>query len=226
MASAPPLSLVSASDRHDRAALREQLERLCRNRSALTAQPSGFSELDEQLPGGGWPVGALTECLLDTHGIGELSLWLPALRAITKEQRYVAFVAPPFVPYAPAFVQRGITLEKIRIFQCATPEDSLWVTEQTLRCSAFGAVLAWPATLVDRQLRRLQLAAEEGRNIGVLYRPLRVAKTPSPAALRIKLQSACNQPSAVDIVIHKCRGMAGNIALQCRLNRFESLQAS
>ena len=28
--------------------------------------PTGFAELDEQLPGGGWPRGALTEILLET----------------------------------------------------------------------------------------------------------------------------------------------------------------
>jgi protein ImuA len=211
LASITPLST-------DRTVLREQLERLCRHRSTLTARPSGFAELDAYLPGGGWPVGALTECLLDQHGIGELSLWLPALRAILKDQRYVAFVAPPFIPYAPAFVQRGIALDKIRVLHCPTQEDSLWATEQALRCSAFGAVFAWPKAIADKQLRRLQLAAEEGRNIGVLYRPLAVAKTPSPAALRIKLRAVRSSP-VIDIDIHKCRGTPGNFSLQCAVNR-------
>ena len=46
-------------------------------RGAVTA--SGFAALDAQLPGGGWPHGALTELLLPHPGIGELRLLAPAL---------------------------------------------------------------------------------------------------------------------------------------------------
>jgi protein ImuA len=46
----------------------------------LPAVPSGFATLDAELPGGGWPRGALTELLVDSAGFGELSLLIPALR--------------------------------------------------------------------------------------------------------------------------------------------------
>ncbi|HRG72580.1 MAG TPA: SOS cell division inhibitor SulA, partial [Thauera aminoaromatica] len=36
--------------------------------------PTGFSALDAELPGGGWPAGALIELLADRPGVGELSL--------------------------------------------------------------------------------------------------------------------------------------------------------
>ena len=32
---------------------------------------SGFSALDDELPGGGWPNGALTEVLMAQEGVGE-----------------------------------------------------------------------------------------------------------------------------------------------------------
>ena len=44
---------------------------------------SGFSALDAQLPGGGWPHGVLTELLLPEPGVGELRLLAPALAAVT-----------------------------------------------------------------------------------------------------------------------------------------------
>src|SRR3954463_10631961 len=47
------------------------------------AVPSGFAELDRELPGGGWPVQALTEILCRREGIGELQLVLPALAALS-----------------------------------------------------------------------------------------------------------------------------------------------
>lgn len=205
-----PSPHVAASDR---TALREQLAQLCRHNldAAPAALPSGWAELDAQLPGGGWPVGALTECLLDAHGIGELSLWLPALRAVTQNRRYAAFIAPPFIPYAPALRQHGVSLERVLIVETET--DALWAAEQTLRCAAFGVVLIWPgACPTDKQLRRLQLAAETGRTVGAVYRPLSAARSPSPAALRLKLQADAH---GLSIVVHKCRGGRSGMTVRC-----------
>ncbi len=64
--------------------------------------PTGFAELDELLPGGGWPRGALTEILAEREGIGELRLLLPALARVSEQSRWQAWVAPPHLPYAPA----------------------------------------------------------------------------------------------------------------------------
>jgi protein ImuA len=236
---------TSSTQSVDRLALRARLEQLCRtNGSAMpTPQPTGFPELDARL-GGGWPIGALTECLLDTRGIGELSLWMPALRKIALDKRHIAFITPPFLPYAPALVQQGIPLKQVFLVECSNAEESLWATEQTLRCAAFGAVLAWPRnerTLTDKQLRRLQLAAEAGRNLGVLYRPLAAAQSASPAALRIKLQaalriklqmdaslvinSAINPASnCIQVVIHKCRSGRSGVTVQCAID--QPLQAA
>jgi len=204
----------------DHAALRDGIERLCRtNPAALAPQPSGFAELDAQLPSGGWPVGALTECLLSTHGIGELSLWMPALHKVAHDKRRIAFIAPPFLPYAPALIQHGIPLEQVIVIECKSAKDSLWATEQALRCAAFGAVLAWPDNAItDKQLRRLQLAAEAGRNLGVLYRPLAAAQNASPAALRLKLQ-ADTRPNSLQVAIHKCRGGHSGATIHCALDR-------
>ena len=222
-----PLSL-SPSQPIDRAALRTRLEQLCRTHGSATLahQPSGFPELDAHL-GGGWPTGALTECLLDTCGIGELSLWMPALRKIALEKRYIAFITPPFLPYAPALVQHGISLKQVLVIDCNSAEESLWATEQTLRCASFGAVLSWSRTersLTDKQLRRLQLAAEAGRNLGVLYRPLAAAQSASPAALRIKLQAniftSTSSPNCIQVVIHKCRGGRSGMTVQCAPDRY------
>jgi hypothetical protein len=196
----------------DRAALRDQLERACRPLNLPAPQPSGFADLDKQLPGGGWPVGALTECLLDAHGIGELRIWLPALRSVAETGRHIALINPPFLPYAPALAQQGLPLPQLRLIVCPTAADVLWAAEQTLRCSSFGAVLAWPTTATDKQLRRLQLAAEAGRNLGVLYRPLLAAQEHSPAALRIKLQPVASE---LQIVIHKSRGAVSAAGVVC-----------
>ena len=46
-------------------------------------QPTGHPLLDAQLPGGGWPVGALCEVLQPLAGLHEWQLILPALAQAT-----------------------------------------------------------------------------------------------------------------------------------------------
>ena len=65
--------------------------------------------------GGGWPLGAVTEVFVEGYGVGELGLLMPALAALTKEdsatpKKWIAWVAPPFVPYAPALQQHGVNV--------------------------------------------------------------------------------------------------------------------
>jgi len=190
------------------AATREQLAQLCRNAEdggKHEALVSGFDELDRRLPRGGWPLGALIELLSVTEGIGELSLFLPALSRLAHSGRYIAWIAPPYIPYAPALLQRGLPLERVLIIYTHSHSESLWATEQALRCPAVGAVLGWAEHLVDKSLRRLQLAAEAGGSLGILHRPLAAAHEASPAALRLQLQPH-RQGQGLDIHILKARG--------------------
>ena len=156
------------------------------------------------LPGGGWQAGTIVELMPADIGIGELRLLMPALARITSTERHVALIAPPYIPFAPALSQHGVRLERLLVIQAQQAEDILWAFEQTLRCRSFGAVLAWPAAIRDREIRRLQLAAEAGGSIGFLYRSVDAAREASPAALRLKLQRVANGDCSIDIV--KCRG--------------------
>ena len=70
--------------------------------AAAPTVASGFELLDAQLPGGGWPQGALTELLHLSEGIGEVALLLPTLARLNREGRGVVWIAPPHLPYAPA----------------------------------------------------------------------------------------------------------------------------
>jgi len=155
--------------------------------------PSGFAALDAALPGGGWPLGALTEVMPAHEGIGELRLLGPALAAVARGGHMVAWIAPPHLPYAPALAAAGIDLARILVVKTRTPQETLWATEQALAANACGAVLAWPATKPAPrfpELRRLQLAVEGGRGIAAIFRPPEAARESSPAVLRIALETA------------------------------------
>jgi len=161
-----------------------------RAQTAEAALPTGFAALDELLPGGGWPRGALTALLIRRQGIGELRLLLPALARLSQADGWLAWVAPPYVPYAAALAAAGIDLARLLVAKPATHDDAWWTAEQALRSGACGALLAWLRAADERRMRRLQLAAETGRAWGVLFRHARAAQDRSPAALRLLLEPA------------------------------------
>jgi len=198
----------------NRAETLQHLAWLCRNGRAVTAPTvaaSGWAELDAVLPGGGWQTGTIVELMPAVAGIGELRLVLPALARITGAGRHVTLIAPPYVPFAPALSQHGVRLERLLVIQAQQAEDILWAAEQSLRCRSFGAVLAWPTAIRDREIRRLQLAAEAGGSTGFLYRSVDAAREASPAALRLKLCKAENSALQIDVV--KCRGGRSGISV-------------
>ena len=158
-----------------------------REMSRPNTRTTGFQPLDERLPGGGWPLGALIEIAPSCEGVGELSLSLPLLQALCRDGRPIALVSPPHVPYAPALVRAGLPLRSVLWLDASRDEDARWSAEQVLRGGQAGAVLLWSATEDERSLRRLQLAAETGNAFAFLFRPPSSLRRPSPAALRLAL---------------------------------------
>lgn len=160
---------------------------------APAAVPSGFHRLDERLPGGGWPMSTLIELLLPAAGVGEIRLLLPALcrlsQATPGEPRWIAWLAPPHLPYAPALVDAGLDPARMLVIRPRAGLDLLWAMEQALRSGACAAALGWIGAADDRALRRLKLAAKEGRSPGFLFRPSSHRAESSPAALRLALSA-------------------------------------
>lgn len=146
---------------------------------------SGFVELDTLLPGGGWPLGALLEILVPCLGLGELRLLVPAMAQLSQAGRNIIWIAPPHQPYAPALVQAGVALPQILLVECRQENDIPWTLEKLLRNRRCGMALAWPHCLSGHQSRRLQLAAEQGHSLAVLFPQQRSAN--NHAALRIQL---------------------------------------
>jgi hypothetical protein len=163
-------------------------------------QPTGHAALDAVLPWGGWPEASLTELLLPADGIGELRLLLPTLARLTQGGRDIAIVAPPYLPYPDGWRQVGVDFAHVHLIE-ANARDALWASEQCLRAGCLSAVLSWPMQADDRALRRLQVAADTGGAIGFVFRDMRAERNPSPAALRIAIDSA---PTRLRVV--KCRG--------------------
>ncbi|HSV17948.1 MAG TPA: translesion DNA synthesis-associated protein ImuA [Casimicrobiaceae bacterium] len=191
------------------------------------ALPTGHAALDAALPGGGWPAGALTEILLEREGIGELRLTLPVLAQLTRAGRAVVWIAPPYRPYAPALAASGLDLARLIVVRARTLRDSLWAYEQALRAGDCGAAFAWLDVHEPRALRRLAVAAREGRTWGALWRrpgqrasatsaPLRLALAPHEGRLAVHVLkrrgAELTQPVMLDVARAAAAPLMANAA--------------
>ena len=175
--------------------------------------PTGFSELDDQLPGGGWARGALTEIQVEREGIGELRLLLPALARLSAQSEWQAWVSPPHVPYAPALSVAGVNLKQMLVAKPRLQADAWWTTEQALRSGSCSAVLAWLSTPDEKRMRRLQLGAETGHAWGVLFRSVSATQERSTAALRLRLEATAN-----GLAVHILKRRGGQVSKPVMLN--------
>jgi protein ImuA len=164
------------------------------SQAALPVLATGEAALDAQLPGGGWPIGALTEILQPPGLHSEWRLLLPALARCG--QGPVVLVAPPHLPFAPALAAQGLATRRLLWVNTPASAIRLWSCEQALRCAEVSAVLAWLPQVRSEQLRRLQMAAAEYSKLLFVMRPASAQEEASPAALRLHLQPRGDAPAA------------------------------
>lgn len=168
---------------------------------------TGYADLDALLPGEGWPTAGLAEFMLASAGVGELRLLAPALGALSQQQeRWIAWINPPFIPYAPALQAAGIDISKILLIHPRNHDDMLWALERAARSGSCSCVLAWPEErkLKLKDTQRLQLASKQGRTLTCLFRPQAAAAHASMAELRVALGHA--PPGDLRLDILKRRG--------------------
>ncbi|MEN9538564.1 MAG: hypothetical protein RLZZ126_799 [Pseudomonadota bacterium] len=186
--------------------------------------PSGHAALDAELPGGGWPLGAMTELLQAQATQHVWQLLVPALaRQMQARGCPVVLVAPPADPFGPGVVGRGLDPRQLLCVQAEEATERLWVAEQALRCAAVTAVLAWlPAGMllrgaIGRQgwpmaLRRLQQAVPP-QSLFFLLRPLAAGSEPSSARLRLALSAQSADCCTVRILKRRGPPLAGVVEL-------------
>jgi hypothetical protein len=167
---------------------RQPVWRGARSRAEIPAVSTGYPALDEELPGRGWPTGALTELLSGSEGAGELQLLLPAIGALSWAGRRIVWLAPPHLPYAPALAAAGVDLAQLAVVHAVSRRDALWAAEQVLRARCCHALVAWFRHARYDELRRLAVAAEGSPALAAIFRPREAFAESSPAALRLGLE--------------------------------------
>lgn len=147
---------------------------------------SGWTVLDKELPGGGWPCQAVTEVLCPQPSVLEWRLLGPTLRGIVAQGGQVVVVGPPKRPHLPGLAHEGIDDRQLVWIQAESPAERLWVTEQLVKSNSCGALVSWLPQARPEQLRRLQVCAQGCTGPVFLFRPDAARFEASPAPLRVQ----------------------------------------
>ncbi len=167
---------------------------------------SGWERLDAELPGGGWPCGALTELLVPRAALLEWRLLDTPLRAALRQGGLLVLVGPPAVPYLPGLREQGIDPGQLVWVRSRDAGQSLWAAEQILRAGGAAAVLAWLPNCRAEALRRLHAHAQDGRALVFALRPEQARAEASPAPLRVRARPG--EPWELCVQVLKRRGPA------------------
>ncbi len=198
-------------------------------RHKLPALDTGYAPLNQVLPGGGWPQGALVEMLQPQAGLHEWGLLAPALAAVqaAAPAKLVVLVGPPWLPFGPALGARQLDMQRVLCVHSQGPA-LLWATREALQCADVAAVLAWLPDARSAHLRRLQMAAQAHSQLLFVFRPLRAQLESSPAPLRLLLEGAATEEGKLRVHVLKRRGppLAAPLLLATRPARLSALLAA
>ncbi|WP_233832840.1 translesion DNA synthesis-associated protein ImuA [Paraburkholderia sp. ZP32-5] len=119
---------------------------------------TGYAALSAELLGGGWPLDALVELLVQQLGVGEMRLLKPALAKLSA--RPIALLPPPHVLNSLAFSYLGLPVDRLMRLRAPKTADALWCAERMLQAKSCGALILWQQHIRTEALRRLHLAAQ------------------------------------------------------------------
>ena len=161
---------------------------------------TGIDRLDNALQGG-FPVRGMT-CIQSTMGIGELRLCIPILKQRQQDQRQLFIIAPPVQINAEMLIEHELSIERTFFINSDDLAAQLWACEQCLKSGCSHTVILWCNKLSLNQSKRLQVAAEQGDSLLLVYQ-----YNSSIQALPISLSlSLSRKEQQLQINISKQRG--------------------
>jgi protein ImuA len=114
-----------------------------------------------------------------------VTLSLLAAREACREGGTLVVIDGQQTFYPPAAAAWGIDMDRLIVVRSQSARDELWAAVQSLRSPAVAAVWGMIDRLDSRAFRRLQLAAQAGRTLGLLLRPPSARGQPSWADVRL-----------------------------------------
>lgn len=174
---------------------------------------TGHSALDPLLLSNGWPLKSLIEAALPlgkkapSSSLVPAACWFllsPSLRALlAKSEGYVLLLNPPAIPFAQGLIQQGIPLNRLLIVNTENKQDFVAAFTELSQAAYCHAVIAWQPKqpLSYTELRKCQLACDNGQALNILFRNSLLQSSPAPLRLALDLQQ-----QTLNVHIAKQRG--------------------
>ena len=115
-------------------------------------------------------AGKVTEIVVQSSDSEQMTMLLPLLAQLSKDNRWFAWIAPPTTLPKALLEAAGIDLSKIMLLQPDQNHSTYQLACQALKAGTCHAVITWPGALSDEQLTGLETAAENGQSHGIVIR--------------------------------------------------------
>ncbi len=158
---------------------------------------SGLEPLDTALGGGLPAVGVVT--VQSPPGIGELRLLWQYLET---GRELLVFINAPGRLNGVMLAHQKLALSRVLVITPKTAKDPLWAAELCLKSGCCSRVILWSNALQVHQVKRLQLAAEQGQASILIFSAQR-GMSALPATLSLVLSPA---EGGVRVEVMKHRG--------------------
>ena len=115
-------------------------------------------------------LGKITEIITSDEQESSLTMLLPLLATLSKDDRWFAWVSPPKNLPKSLLEEAGIALDKIMLLYPDDQNSALKLAKKALSAGTCHAVISWSGSLSEHELVNLEQSAQLGASHGILIR--------------------------------------------------------
>ncbi len=143
-----------------------------RQSTAGTAVNVGWGRIDNAFPNGTFPSGAVHEflCSGSENGAASGGFIAGLIAALMQNRGACVWISCSRTMFPPALKNFGIDPDRVIFVDLQNERDVLWAMEEALKCGALSAVVGELQEISFSTSRRLQLAVEQSRVTGFIFR--------------------------------------------------------
>ena len=115
-------------------------------------------------------LGKITEIITCDEEASSLTMLLPLLATLSKDDRWFAWVSPPKNLPRSLLQSAGIALDKVMLLYPDEHNSSLMLAKKALSAGTCHAVISWAGDLSEHEMSNLEHSARIGASHGILIR--------------------------------------------------------
>ena len=115
-------------------------------------------------------TGKITEIITSDEQASSLTMLLPLLATLSKDDRWFAWVSPPKNLPKALLQEAGIALDKILLLNPDDQNSALNLAKKALSAGTCHAVISWGGDLSEHELANLEQSASIGESHAIVIR--------------------------------------------------------